>query len=145
MVMVGAPPSNADELPVDELEKKALPRGGTFRENGFAYALEHGTRTGTIGLALSSSPLALLSWYDQQQNEHMASADIGRIGEKFLEWTDEDPSLDEILSSVTLYWLTDTFPRCIYPYRGVSEDSCSAFTYYVLAYDCIDYQRLPKH
>lgn len=43
-----------------------------------------------------------------------------RIGEKFLEWSDEDPSLEHILESVTLYWMTDTFPRCIYPYRGVS-------------------------
>lgn len=43
-----------------------------------------------------------------------------RIGEKFLEWTDDDPPLDKILDDVTLYWLTDTFPRCIYPYRGVS-------------------------
>ena len=42
-----------------------------------------------------------------------------RIGEKFLEWSDEDPSLDEILMSVSLYWLTDTYQRCIYPYRGV--------------------------
>jgi hypothetical protein len=41
-----------------------------------------------------------------------------RIGEKFLDWTDEDPSLDTILESVSLYWLTETFPRCIYPYRG---------------------------
>ena len=55
-------PSNADELPVDDLEKSALPRGLAFRETGFAYALEHGTRTGTIGLALSASPLAMLSW-----------------------------------------------------------------------------------
>jgi hypothetical protein len=47
---------------------------------------------------------------------------IHRIGEKFLEWTDEDPPLDLILESVTLYWMTDTFPRCIYPYRGVSRD-----------------------
>lgn len=26
----------------------------------------------------------------------------------------------EVLTSVSLYYLTDTFPRCIYPYRGVS-------------------------
>lgn len=44
-----------------------------------------------------------------------------RIGEKFLEWTDTDPALDDVLESVTLYWLTDTFPRCIYPYRAVSH------------------------
>ena len=56
------PPQNKDELPIDELEKKVLPRGAEFFDTGFAYALEHGTRTATIGLALSSSPLALLSW-----------------------------------------------------------------------------------
>jgi len=39
-----------------------------------------------------------------------------RISEKFLTWTDQDPSLDQILDSVTLYWLTDCFPTSIYPY-----------------------------
>lgn len=97
------PPSNADSLPISEQEKKGLQRGKAFRESGNAYAREHGTRTATIGLVLSSSPLALLSW----------------IGEKFLEWTDQDPSVDEILDSVSLYWLTDTYARCIYPYRTV--------------------------
>lgn len=61
--MVMAPtPSDRDELPIDDVEQAALPRGKWFQENGSAYAREHGTRTATIGLALSSSPLALLSW-----------------------------------------------------------------------------------
>jgi len=42
-----------------------------------------------------------------------------RIGEKFLEWSDEDPSLDEILTSVSLYWFTECFARSIYPYRAL--------------------------
>ncbi|GAB7365446.1 hypothetical protein MBLNU230_g6520t1 [Neophaeotheca triangularis] len=105
MVAVG-PPENAEKLHIDEVEAKALPRGKAFHAYGSAYGMEHGTRTGTIGLALSSSPLALLAW----------------IGEKFLEWTDEDPPLDDILASVTLYWLTETFPRCIYPYRGIYSE-----------------------
>ncbi|KAI4723143.1 alpha/beta-hydrolase [Aureobasidium sp. EXF-10727] len=96
-------PENASSLPISELEKRGLERGKAFRDSGSAYAMEHGTRTATIGLTLSSSPLALLSW----------------IGEKFLEWTDEDPSVDEILDSVSLYWLTDTYARCIYPYRSL--------------------------
>jgi len=99
-------PANADSLPISEQERKGLERGKAFRDSGSAYAMEHGTRTATIGLTLSSSPLALLSW----------------IGEKFLEWTDEDPELDEILDSVSLYWLTETYARCIYPYRSVSFD-----------------------
>jgi hypothetical protein len=47
-------------------------------------------------------------------------ADTRRIGEKFLEWVDDPLPPDDILESVTLYWLTDTFPRAIYTYRQVS-------------------------
>lgn len=43
-----------------------------------------------------------------------------RIGEKFLEWVDDPLPPDHILESITLYWLTDTFPRSIYTYRQVS-------------------------
>jgi len=96
------PPENQADLKIDEVEAAAMPRGQEFRSHGSSYALEHGTRTATIGLALAASPIAMLSW----------------IGEKFLEWTDDDPSVEEILTSVSLYYLTDTFPRCIYPYRG---------------------------
>ncbi|TKA68166.1 hypothetical protein B0A49_06294 [Cryomyces minteri] len=39
------------------------------------------------------------------------------IGEKFRDWSDTTPSLDQILEAITLYWLTETFPRAIYPYR----------------------------
>ncbi|KAK5681832.1 hypothetical protein LTS10_006365 [Elasticomyces elasticus] len=99
--MVG-PPDREDKMnDVDEYEKQVMQRGPAWRETGMAYGIEHATRPGTIGLVLSSSPLALLAW----------------IGEKFLEWTDDDPPLDKILESITLYWLTETFPRCIYPYR----------------------------
>ncbi|TFY57289.1 hypothetical protein EVJ58_g7107 [Rhodofomes roseus] len=90
--------SNSD---IDELELKALQRGDAFRTAGIAYALEHATRPSTIGLVLSASPIALLAW----------------IGEKFLTWTDEPPSTTTILESVSLYWLTDTFPTSIYTYR----------------------------
>ncbi|CAG8957630.1 hypothetical protein HYFRA_00010497 [Hymenoscyphus fraxineus] len=78
-----------------------LKRAREFKATGSAYALEQGTRSSTIGLVLSSSPLALLAW----------------VGEKFLEWSDEKPSLDTILESVTLYWLTDTISSSFYNYR----------------------------
>jgi microsomal epoxide hydrolase len=104
-------PENAvdDNLPLEETEKEGLDRGDTFGKTGTAYALEHTTRPATIGFVLSSSPLALLAW----------------IGEKFQDWTDTTPSLDQILETVTLYWLTDTFPRAIYPYRGELVESAS--------------------
>lgn len=43
-----------------------------------------------------------------------------RVGEKYQQWTDVDPTLDQILDSVTLYWFTSSFSRSIYPYREMS-------------------------
>ena len=78
----------------------------------------HGSRTSTIAHVLASSPVALFCW----------------ISEKFLEWSDDKPTLDQILDSITylslflrfvlrsfsLYWVTQTYERCIYPYREVA-------------------------
>ena len=36
-----------------------------------------------------------------------------------MEWSDEDPSLDDILTDVSLYWFTSSFTRSIYPYRAL--------------------------
>ena len=93
-------PQGIDPDSVTVSEKANLSRLIDFGTYGNAYAKEHGTKGGTIGLALSASPLALLSW----------------IGEKYIAWTDATPSTHEILDSVMLYWLTETFARCIYPY-----------------------------
>lgn len=84
------------------LEQAGLERAEWFTKLGSAYALEHATRPSTIGLVLSSSPLALLVW----------------IGEKFLEWSDE-PHLptSTILADVTLYWLTNCASTSLWPYR----------------------------
>lgn len=49
-----------DELTADELAH--LERANDFTKSGMAYAQEHATRPGTIGLVLSSSPLATLAW-----------------------------------------------------------------------------------
>ncbi|KAJ5722398.1 hypothetical protein N7488_000433 [Penicillium malachiteum] len=90
-------PSPKDLSPQD---LQILQRTEAWSKTGLAYVLEHGTRPSTVGLAISSSPLALLAW----------------IGEKLMEWTDPQNkfSLDQILSLVSFYWLTDTFPRSLY-------------------------------
>ncbi|KAK5248969.1 hypothetical protein LTS06_006035 [Exophiala xenobiotica] len=88
-------------IPVSQAEEEGLHRTEWFKQTGSAYALEHATRPSTIGFALGSSPISLLAW----------------IAEKFLEWTDEDPPIDLILESVTLYWLTDSASTSLWPYR----------------------------
>jgi microsomal epoxide hydrolase len=39
-----------------------MERNAAWMKKGLAYALEHGTRPATVGLAISSNPLALLAW-----------------------------------------------------------------------------------
>ncbi|CAH0031886.1 unnamed protein product [Clonostachys rhizophaga] len=54
----------------------------------------------TVAAVVSSNPIALLAW----------------IGEKMLDWTEEDPDLDHILTNVSLYWFTNCFAHCIHIY-----------------------------
>ena len=61
-MLLPIPPDNPNELPADEQERKALQKAAEMLDTGFGFAFEQGTRPATIGLALSSSPLALLSW-----------------------------------------------------------------------------------
>ncbi|KAK3713535.1 hypothetical protein LTR37_008493 [Vermiconidia calcicola] len=99
---IGVAPESQEEVKnMSEKQQKGLQRMKDFGTMGDSYARMHGTRPSTIGLVLSSSPIALLAW----------------IGEKFIQWTDTNPPLDEILDSVTLYWFTKSFPRAIYGYR----------------------------
>jgi microsomal epoxide hydrolase len=60
---------------------------------------------------------------------HPANILILRIGEKFLEWTDESPSLDTILTNISLYWFTGGFPTSLYPYRQLFGASRIQFKY----------------
>lgn len=96
-------PDNLPDEQLNESEKKGVERGAEFMSFGAAYAMEHGTRPGTIGHVLSSNPMALLAW----------------CGEKYLTWVDEPLPSKTILEFISLYWLTETFPRAIYPYREV--------------------------
>ncbi|KAL5320492.1 hypothetical protein ACEPPN_011298 [Leptodophora sp. 'Broadleaf-Isolate-01'] len=98
---IGLAPSGTDPSTLTAAEKAMVERGQEFMRTGSGYANMHGTRPGTIGAVLTSSPLAFLSW----------------IGEKFLAWTDDDPSLQTILESVSLYWYTRTFESSIFTYR----------------------------
>lgn len=73
---------------------------------GLSYSQMHATGPVTIGSILTSNPIALLAG----------------IGEKFAAWTNKTPTLDTILTFITVYWLTETFPRSIYRADFVSSD-----------------------
>ncbi|EED23533.1 epoxide hydrolase, putative [Talaromyces stipitatus ATCC 10500] len=96
------PPKDATE-DLSAVEQEGLKRAQWFGTYGTAYYFDHATRPSTISHILSTNPVALLIW----------------IGERFRDWPDKrNPvPLRTILQEVTLYWLTDTFPRSIYTYR----------------------------
>jgi microsomal epoxide hydrolase len=60
-MLVFYPPTSPVPAP-SPIEQAALARMGEFGSSGMAYAATHGTIPSTIGLALSSSPVALLAW-----------------------------------------------------------------------------------
>lgn len=84
-------------------EQLGIKKAAKFTHSGAAYSIEHATRPSTLSYTVGSSPVALLAW----------------VGEKFLEWSDQKPSMDEILTSLTLYWITSTFESSIYMYKDV--------------------------
>ncbi|CAK7236593.1 hypothetical protein SBRCBS47491_009690 [Sporothrix bragantina] len=96
------PPELTDKSsPISASEQAGIDRHYLFKETGSAYAYAHATRPGTIGFVLSSSPVALLAW----------------VGEKYLDWTDETPALDTILTCITLYWVTGCAATSLWSYR----------------------------
>jgi microsomal epoxide hydrolase len=107
MFIAGIMDKSSPDDDLTQQEKDGVKRLETFMSKGHAYAQMHGTKPSTIGLVLSSSPLAQLAW----------------VGEKFLAWSDPStiPSLHTIVSDISLYWLTGCFPTSIYTYREMKE------------------------
>ncbi|KAK5094106.1 hypothetical protein LTS08_008735 [Lithohypha guttulata] len=101
MCSMSQPPDSRIGHPISETEKQGLRRLEEWKATGTAYAMEHATRPATIGAVLASNPVALLAW----------------IGEKFLDWTDKDPTIQTILEHVTLYWLTKCMHTNLWSYR----------------------------
>jgi epoxide hydrolase len=90
-----------DPIPTEGLtpdEQRAADAWKRFQGDGFGYFLLQATRPQTIGYALADSPVGQAAW----------------IYEKFYSWTDNDGdpedvlTPDEMLDSITLYWLTNT-------------------------------------
>jgi pimeloyl-ACP methyl ester carboxylesterase len=86
-------PGMADRLDEnDPVDKVALDRMATFRTEGSGYLAIQNSRPQTIGYGLVDSPLLQLAW----------------IAEKFEAWTDLPIDRDQLLTTVSLYWFTES-------------------------------------
>jgi pimeloyl-ACP methyl ester carboxylesterase len=93
-------PGDPAELPeLSDAERARLARLQQRSQDGQGYAILQSTRPQTLAYSLADSPVGQLAW----------------IVEKFKEWTDPAAELpedavdrDQLLTNVTLYWLTNT-------------------------------------
>ncbi len=88
-------PDDPGELTGEETRRRQVLR--EFRATGSGYSAIQSTRPQTLAYGLTDSPAGQLAW----------------ITEKFGEWTDnglpdEAVDRDQLLTNVTLYWLTGT-------------------------------------
>ena len=95
----GAAPAGGDpNAGLSDAEKERLKLRQTFQAEETGYQQIQGTKPQTIGIALNDSPVGLAAW----------------IVEKFRTWCDcnGNPDTiftkDELLTNITLYWVTQT-------------------------------------
>jgi pimeloyl-ACP methyl ester carboxylesterase len=92
-------------------EHRYLDETTTWQQKDGAYALIQGTRPYTLAAALNDSPVGLASW----------------IVDKFQAWSDCDGDVeksftkDELLTNVTLYWVTETIGSSFLPYADFTN------------------------
>lgn len=103
-----APPPSPEALEASGEEgKRMLADFQHYVQEESGYAQIQSTKPQTLGYALHDSPVGLLAW----------------IAEKFRSWTDCDGvienavSWDQLLSNVTLYWVTGTAASSARLYR----------------------------
>jgi pimeloyl-ACP methyl ester carboxylesterase len=99
----GLPPTIPPRTPLEE-EFAAAVESWTAEEGGYAH--EQATKPATLGAALSDSPSGLAAW----------------IAEKIVAWSSTRPDgthafdRDLLLSTLTLYWVTNTITTSLLPY-----------------------------
>jgi len=93
-----------DDLSADE--KQYLQDGQNWQLTDGGYAIEQSTKPQSLAYGLNDSPVGLAGW----------------ILEKFYRWSDCDGNLensftkDELLTNLTLYWVTQTIRSSFTPY-----------------------------
>ena len=92
-------------------EQKYLEKMEAFQQKEGAYALIQGTRPASLAQGLNDSPSGLAAW----------------LVEKFQRWSDCDGDVekrftkDELLTHVTIYWVTQTIGSSFSPYYDMAN------------------------
>ncbi|WP_310712578.1 hypothetical protein [Nonomuraea sp. 3-1Str] len=79
-----------DQRGLNEADAARAARFNQFQRDGLGYLHLMSTRPATLAYALTDSPIAQLAW----------------ITEKFTEWSDVPVHVDDLVTTVSLYWFT---------------------------------------
>lgn len=102
-----SPPPDYDGAGLTDADRAALNQGRMFGRDNAAYIALQSTRPQTPAYGLSDSPSGLAAW----------------ISEKYREWTDCGGNLDnaisrdDLLTIITIYWVTNTIGPSMRLYR----------------------------
>jgi hypothetical protein len=94
-------PNPYEGVPPDEMKMIEAVRARVATEQG--YSNIQGTKPMTVGFSLNDSPVGLAAW----------------IVEKFRTWSDSNGNVeskfskDELLTNITIYWVTETGPSSV--------------------------------
>ncbi|KAI5120952.1 hypothetical protein M0805_001657 [Coniferiporia weirii] len=101
-MFVAPPAPNLEARKYSEHEERLIKRRQEFGSTGRGYFDIQNTKPFTIGLAIASSPLAVLAY----------------IGEKIYSWSDPDlVAQQDILDTVALYYLSGSFATSVIIYN----------------------------
>lgn len=120
MVFAGPPPGVTNpeaDVPIAELERMRERQAFWAPETG--YAAIQGTKPQTLGYALNDSPSGQAAWIIDKV--HVACTCPGGHEEKFTK--------DELLTNITLYWVTETTTSASRIYFEMSRATAQAPTY----------------
>src|SRR5882757_7934892 len=101
---------------MSEAEKKYLEAGRQWQMTEGAYAMLQATKPQTLAYAMNDSPIGLAAW----------------IIEKFYSWSDSRSDLknsftqDELLTNLTIYWVTQTAGSAFRIYYETMNDLAKA-------------------
>ncbi|KQY43044.1 epoxide hydrolase family protein [Cellulomonas sp. Root137] len=100
----GLPVFTGDPATLAPEERDFLAGAAAWGGSEGAYAAMHRTKPQTAAVGLTDSPAGLAAW----------------IVEKLRSWSDRSLTLDEMLTNLTIYWLTGTIGSSMRMYRANS-------------------------
>lgn len=102
----GLPPASVDRSKLTPEERDWLDGAAAWGATEGAYAAIHRTKPRTVAVGLNDSPAGLAAWIMEKMQSWSGSG----VADAF--------TRDEILTNVTLYWLTGTIGSSIRMYRA---------------------------